>query len=215
MFLNSDIATIVGLSRHDHQNTINESVDSAGFELRHFLGLLKRGNTQCLEMINNDIWIEKTPQFDLIQSQKERLFDSETIYKCFRGYSFSERNLIFGRNHLGRIGEKRKEAIKTYGYSFKNCSHCYRLLRTGIIFFRDNYFPVNIVEKDKEYSELIKDIKFHPERYDPKVLEVQLIELEKELDDVYQNRKINYKYDFEFANLLCYQLYMPILKQYE
>jgi predicted nucleotidyltransferase len=213
LFLNTKISDILGLSRHDHQNTLNSKDDIQGFELRHFLNLLRRGNTQCLEMLNNSVWLEKTSAFDIIQSNKNRLLHSETIYKCFKGYSYSERNLIFGRAHLGRIGEKRAKAIEQHGYSFRNASHCFRLLRTAILFFKTNEFIVNIVETDKEYGELMKDIKFHPENHKPEQIELQLIELEKDLDEAYSNRNMAFNFDVDFANELCYRLYMPILNQ--
>ena len=142
LFLNTEISNILGLERHDHQNKLDDTIDSVGFELRHFLSLLRKGNTTCLEMLHNNIWLEKSPEFDLIQTQREFLLDSQTIYKCFKGYSYSERNLIFGRAHLGRIGEKRKKALEEFGYSFRNASHCFRLIRTAIIFFKENYFRI-------------------------------------------------------------------------
>lgn len=212
VFLNTDISKILGTERHDHQNKLDDTIDSVGFELRHFLNLLKRGNTICLETLHNSVWLEKTAEFDLIQNNKKLLLDSEKIYKCFKGYSYSERNLIFGRAHLGRIGEKRKNAIGKFGYSYRNASHCMRLIRTAIIFFTNDYFPVNIVEADKEYGDLIKDIKFNPQNYKPETLEKQLIQLEKDLDLAFENRKANYKYNDEVANMICYELYMPILR---
>ncbi len=212
LFVHTEMPKILGLSRHDHQNTLNDTIDSVGFELRHFLNLLRKGNTACLEMLHNNVWLEKLPEFDLIQANKEKLLDSETIYKCFKGYSYSERNLIFGRAHVGRIGEKRKKAIETHGYSFRNASHCYRLIRTAIIFFNENIFPVNIVEYDKEFGALIKDIKVNPQNHKPEEIEKELIKLESILDESFVNRKVNYKYDVDFANKLCYDLYMPILQ---
>ena len=215
LFLHTDISKIIGLEQQNHENKMTDSIDSVGYELRHFLNLLRKGNVQCLEMLHNTIWLEKTKEFDLIQKNKEKFLDSKTIYNCFKGYSYSERNLIFGRAHLGRIGEKRKNAILEYGYSYRNASHCFRLLRTAIIFFNENYFPINIVEKDKVYGFLVKDIKINPQNHKPENLEKQLIELEKELDESYKNRKITYRYNNEVANQICYDLYFDILEKHK
>ena len=214
-FLNTEISKIIGLSRHEHENKMDAENDVQLFELRHFLNLLRKGNTQCLEMLHNDVWLEKSIEFDYIQAKKCYLLDSEKIYKCFRAYSFSERNLIFGRAHLGRIGEKRKKAIETFGYSYRNCCHAFRLLRSAIIFFKEDYFPVNISECDKEFGAMIRDIKFNPEKYQPEKLEANLIDLEKELDYSFEQRKTNYIYNEEVANKICFELYMPILKNFK
>lgn len=213
IFLHTEISKIIGLDKHLYENKLDRAtgLDSQGYELRHFLNLMRKGNSQMLELINNDKWLEKSAEFDLIQSKKRDLFDSATIYKCFRAYSYSERQLIFGRNNTGVLGEKRKKAIIDFGYSFRNASHAFRLIRAAVIFFTEDYFPVNIVEKDKEFGALIKDIKVNPQNHDPKKIEQDLINLEKDLDSAYNNRRITYKYNENVANRLCYDLYMSIL----
>lgn len=213
IFLNTEISKIIGLSKEDHQNKLNKDEDIQGFELRHALKLLKKGNSQLVEFLFNNKWTVYTPEFKLIQDNKFSLLDSYSIYKCFRAYSFSERQLVFGRNNTGRLGEKRKKAIETYGYSFRNSVHAFRLIRGATIFFKEDYFPVDIVNCDKEYGQLIRDIKVNPGNHNPVDIENQLIELEKELDSSYNNRKNTYVFNEELANNICLELYYPILKE--
>ena len=100
--------------------------DSFGWELRHALNLLKKGNTMVLEILYNDVWLEVTEEFKSIQSFRDKLIDSHKIYKCLRGYCFSERQLVLGKR-TGVLGGKRKEALERLGYSYKNLVKFLRL----------------------------------------------------------------------------------------
>ena len=83
VFLSQNISDIIGLDKNEYIINQNNVKDVVYYELRHFLKLLKKGNVGCLEMLHNTIWLEKTKEFDLIQKNKDKLLDSETIYKCF------------------------------------------------------------------------------------------------------------------------------------
>lgn len=211
LFLNTEISKIIGLNRHDHQNILNSSEDSQGFELRHALNLLKKGNTQLLELIHNDKWIVCEPEFTYIQKNKENLISSEQLFKCLLGYVNGEKHIILGAN-TGKLGAKRKEQLEKFGYSYRNVVHALRLIRTGILFFRDNIYPVNIVESDKEYGEFIKDVKVNPQNHKVENL-INLIEkFESDLKRYFDLRSINYTFNDELANNICYDLYMMILR---
>jgi hypothetical protein len=210
LYLSTEMSEIIGLQKNEQQTTQNTIEDSCYYELRSFLKLINKSNSQCYEMIFNNKWIIKTPEFDLIQSNREKLLNSENLFKCLRGYAESEKRQIFGVD-TGKLGEKRKKAIELFGYSYRNASHAIRLLRCGAIFFKDNYYPVNIFEKDNEYGPLCKDIKVNPQNYNPKKIEKLIDKLDKELEIVFKNRGINYVFDYKFANSICYDLYLPIL----
>jgi len=213
IFLHTEIDKILGLSRfeHDSQKT-TETDDVFGYELRFFLNLLKRGNTQAQEMLFNNIWLEKSFEFDIIQNNKFNLIDSERIFKTLLGYINGEKHIITGTNHKGKLGEKRRLQLEKYGYSYRNCVHALRLLRVGILFFRDNIYTVNIVEKDKEYGEFIRDVKLNPQNHNAKDL-LELIEnLENDLKKSFDLRSANYFFNEKIANEICFDLYFPILK---
>ena len=70
VFLNSDISQIIGLNRYDHLDIKSVTEDSFGFELRHFFNLLKRGNTQCFELLWNTHWMSITKEWQEIQKYK-------------------------------------------------------------------------------------------------------------------------------------------------
>lgn len=212
LFVNSEISTILGLNRHDHQNSLSEKEDIQGFELRHFFSLLRKGNTQAQELLFNEDWVSKSESFDKIQSNKWKLIDSERIFKCLLGYIQGEKHIIAGTGHKNGLGKKRRDQLKEFGYSFRNCVHALRLARTGIIFFNENRYAINIVTEDKQYGSLIRDVKINPQKYKYEELILIIEELEADLKDAYNNKSVNYRFDEKIANQLCYDIYMPILK---
>jgi predicted nucleotidyltransferase len=208
VFVNTEISKIIGLERHDHESKITDSEDKFGFELRHFLNLLKKGNTMGLEMLHNDQWITCSDEFKYIQSLKNQLIDSHKLYKCLHGYCQSERGLVLGER-TGVLGGKRKLHLDTYGYSYKNAVQFLRLCLCGKIFFQEGYFPVNITKVD--IDGLLFRIKAHPGNYTKNNIIYLMDEYEKNLDESYNSIKVEYKYNTDVANSICYDLYMSIL----
>ena len=211
LFLNTEISKIIGLGRQDHEVKQKDGEDKFGWEIRHFLNSLKRGNTMCLEMMYNDKWIILTDEFRHIQSFRKQLIDSHLLYKCLRGYCQSERALVLGKR-TGVLGGKRREHLDTYGYSYKNAVQFLRLCLCGTVFFQDGYFPVNITSVDT--SGLLFNIKTNPGKYTKDDVIKLMDEYETRLENSYNTIKIIYKYDDDIANNLCYDLYMPILKNH-
>lgn len=211
LYLCDEISEIIGIGRrNDFKCSQNSVEDVMLWELRHFLNLLKRGNTMCLEMMYNENWIVCTDEFKLIQSFKNRLIDSHNLYKCLRGYCQSERSLVLGER-TGVLGSKRQLDLKTYGYSYKNAVQFLRLCLCGRVFFQDGYFPVNVRSMDG----LLFDIKTNPQKYSKDDVIKLMNDYEKSLEASYNTIKIEYKYNDDVANRLCYDLYMPVLLGHE
>jgi len=208
LFLNTEISKIIGLDRHEHESKQTDGEDKFGWELRHFLNLLRRGNTACLEMLYNENWLEITDEFKYIQSLKDELVDSDQLYKCLRGYCQSERALVLGKR-TGVLGGKRKEQLEKYGYSYKNAVQFLRLCLCGQTFFQKGYFPVNIRLVD--ISGRLMSIKTHPENYSKDDIILLMDDYEKWLERSYKDVKAKFKYDVDVANDICYKLYVPIL----
>ena len=212
LFLNTEISKILGLERHEHESRQTNGEDVFGWELKHYLTLLRRGNTMCLEMLYNDTWLEITDEFKYIQSFKHQLINSDQLFKCLMGYCQSERRLVLGEK-TGVLGGKRRGHLDTYGYSYKNAVQFLRLTLCGKIFFQEGYFPVNILQVDSNY--LLFNIKTHPELYSKDDVIKLMDEYEKMLTESYNNIKVKYEYNSKLANDLCYELYMPILNEYK
>lgn len=212
VFIHENVSKIFGLERHDHQQKQDETEDSFGWEIRHFLSLLRSGNTACLEMLFNEKWVSITDEFKNIQQYRNSLVDSHRLYKCLKGYCYSERKLVLGER-TGLLGSKRKLALDNYGYSYKNLVQYLRLCLCGKIFFQTGVFPVNITEYDK--TDVLIGIKTNPDSCDKEKSVVLMDEYEKQLDESYNSIKIVYNYDVDIVNKICYDLYMPILKSFK
>jgi predicted nucleotidyltransferase len=211
VFVHTDISRILGLERHDYESKQNNEEDSFGWELRHFLGLSQKGNTQILELLFNDTWLEITPEFKEIQEHRHELIDSHRVYLCLKGYSHSERYLTLGKK-TGNLGSKRKISLEKFGYSYKNLFQFLRLCLAGAHFFQTGIFPVNIRELDKD--NLLYSIKTTPENFTINDAIKYMNIYEKFLHESYRNIKVIYSYNNKIANSFCFKLYYPSLKKY-
>ena len=210
LFLHTDVSRIVGLERYEHESRQNDTEDVFGWELRHFLNLLNKGNTMCLEMLYNDQWLEISPEFKLIQEQKNNLISSDKLFSCLCGYCHSERAFVLG-SRTGKLGGKRFAALEKYGYSYKNAVQFLRLCVAGSIFFQKGYFPVNIKDLP-QYGE-ISNVKFNPGDYNRESAIELMDRYEKMLLGSYDSIKVKHTFNPAVANKLCMDLYMPILME--
>jgi len=211
IFLNESIGEIIGLNRHDHSVSKSETEDNVAYELRRFLSLLKKTNTQVVEAL----WVKKYEIshdcFKQLIENRLKLMDSELFYRSLKGYLFSEYRLAIGQR-MGRLGAQRAENIEKFDFSPKNFCMLLRLCQTGIIFFRHGVYPLDLSEFDKDFHKLIFEIKTKPQEFKLEVLTKWAIEKEKELDLAYQNTKIVTRFDEKLANSIIFDAYMPILE---
>lgn len=217
VFLNSEVSQIVGLSRYDHLDIKSKTEDSFGFELRHFFNLLKRGNTQCFELLWNKNWTLITNEWKEIQSYKKEFIDLDKCYRSIKGYVFHERRLTNGERK-GQIGSKRMEKVNEYGYSPKNAVQAIRLLWTCTYLLKNDEFPVNIKDYNKNNLwELLINIKILPQSFNKENINTLIDTYENHLDVTYkkhENRAKNTKFNEKLANDLLLKFYLPILNNY-
>lgn len=206
VFLNDTIGTIIGLDRFEHQDTRANGDDKFYYELRHFFNLLRRGNTQCLEMLFNENWLYFTPTFGKIAINRERFIDTDKIFKCLRGYIQNETTLCFGRK-TGLLGTKRKQHVEKFGFSPKNLVQLLRLALCGSTLFLEGYFPVNIRKDNPNWGDKLFDIKTNPQNYNKEFAEEQIQFAEKLLVESYENRSFNYSFKTDLANQLIFEIY--------
>lgn len=210
IFLNDKISTIIGLDRHEHQLTQTDSEDSVYMEFRNALKLLRTANTQMLECLYNDAWLEITNRWVEVQKYKARLVSSEKLFSCLRGYMQGELKLSNGER-TGKLGSKRKNQIDTWGFSPKNFVNYFRLSYCGRMYFTNGYFPVNIMRDSEEFGNFLLDIKTNPQKYTKNQLNELAAKDEESLKYSYENRNYNTNFDEELANRLCLSAYKDIL----
>ena len=138
-----------------------DDTDLVYYELRKFLQMLKKANTQMLDILfaPDESFIETTPEWEYIQSNKYELFDSNYFKKSLCGYIGGEIRLIIGER-TGLLGSKRKTALEKYGYSYKNYVQLRRLIATGIYFFLTGEYTVSI---DDALRQELLHVKLNPE----------------------------------------------------
>lgn len=212
VFLNTELSKLVGLDRFEHVDVKEGGKDEFYFEFRHFLGLLRKTNTQVLEVLYNTHWLEKDPVFDMVLNNKERLLDSEKMFKSLLGYMCGERKLMLGER-TGTLGGKRREALEKYGYSYKNAVQMLRLAYCGETFFLKGYFPVNVMEDNPEYGEFLLHIKNNPEKYNKESADKLTLDAEERVKKAFDSRNFTYHFDEDFAHELCLRFYFPLMEE--
>jgi len=214
VFCNTELSKIIGLDRFDCENKQNNEVDSILFEIRHYFNLLRKTNTQVLEILfaPRSSFLELDSKFEeLVLNNRDKFVDSKRFFKSLMGYAYNERRLALGERK-GKIGKKRYETIKKIGFSNKNATNFLRLCLVAKNFFKTGDYIVDC-SRFSEYS-LLKDIKEKPENF--KIDEV--IELmdayEERMKNAFNDRNINndLEFDEEYANNCLLEIYKEFLK---
>ena len=214
-YITTDLGSIINPDTADNgatQCTTNDTKDELYFEIRHMLNLLKKANTQSIEMLFNDKWTIITPAFKDVILHRKSLIDPERLYKSIRGYSFSEYKLATGIR-TGKLGGKRQAAVAKYGFSPKNWINLLRLFYCAERFFEFGEFPVNL-ESAYIYPQLM-EVKTRPERFIVSRLDEMYQEREQAFEASWVNHKdsitAEYKYDNELAAELMFNCYRDCL----
>lgn len=208
VFLSTDPGDILGLGREEVIK--KESSDFLMFEFRHFLRGLVRTNTQAIELLFAEGFSVCAPEFKIIKENRTRLMDSKKLFASLYGYIQNERRLANGER-LGNLGSKRRSQVEKYGFSPKNFSHLLRLAKCGSVFFLTSHYPVHLPSYDVAFRDLVFSIKTEPERWSREDLNRISDDAVNELKVAYESRKDSFVFDFDFANRLCLDFYLPFL----
>ena len=212
VYLDENIRSVIGLEKNEQQQVQNTEKDELYSEFRHTLRLLRQANTQTIEMLYNDTWLEISPLWKQVQFYKYQLVDSEKLFNCLRGYMQGELRMANGER-TGKLGGKRKEAIDKYGYSPKNFLQLFRLAWAGSVYFLNGYFPVNVSKENPEWAKTLLDIKMNPHSHTKENLNETAKTMEYCLVKSFENRKITTKFNEDIANELCLIAYKDILQR--
>jgi len=211
VFINTEPAKILGLERFDSKVKQNDDEDDVAFELRHFLSLLKKSNTQVMEMlcVDENAFVELDNEFNiLVLRQRTRFFDTNYLFSTLRGYIQGEKKRTNGERK-GQLGKKRHISVEKYGYSYKNAIHCLRLARTGIEFFKTGRYLVNCRDFGADFYNLLLSIKNSPEKFGVKDINDLIDVYEGEMARAYAERSEanDYVFDYDYANLVLTEMY--------
>ena len=178
-------------------------VDATFYEIGHFLRLLRKSNTQVMEILfaPDGAFTYKDPDFDEIRKRKYTLINSDHLKNSLKGYIHSEMRLATGERR-GRLGGARKATVDKYGFSPKNFVQILRLCKVGIEFFKNGEYMVNVKEFDPDYHKFLMDIKTKPENFTRDALE-HMVDLKfKELVEVMDKSDVKYNFDIDEATFI-------------
>lgn len=200
LFIATDKKYITGFDTIESIVQDNE-IDSTYYELTRYLKLLRKSNTQVLEILfaPDDSFTYKSDLFNYIRENRYNLIDTNILKSSLKGYVFSEIRLATGERS-GQLGSKRKAAVEKYGFSYKNFVQILRLCKVGQLFFTSGDYMVRVKEFDSDYHDLLMEIKTKPENFTKDELSTMVDEEFKKLEKIMDESTINFKFDVELAS---------------
>jgi predicted nucleotidyltransferase len=186
----------------------NDEVDGSLHELRHYIYLLSKTNTQVLDVLfaPEDAFFFKDIYIDLMRENASRLIDSGQLYNSMKGYIHNEIRLLLGER-TGKLGGKRKDALDTYGYSYKNLVQVLRLSFAAKTFFQTGEYPVKISDFDQNLHDELMDIKNNPSKFSYEYAQKRSENLISDLERHYAQREVDVVFDYDFANSIIATFY--------
>jgi predicted nucleotidyltransferase len=202
LFIASDPKYIAGFDTIE-SIVQDKEVDSTYYELTRYLKLLRKSNTQVLEILfcPDEALTTSSKIFRYIRENKYSLIDSNVLKSSLKGYVFSEMKLATGERS-GRLGGNRKNAVEKYSYSPKNFVQILRLCEVGIHFFNTEEYMVRVKDVNPSLHTLLMEIKNTPENFTKDQLSKMVEDKFKILEQTMDESKVDLKFDAELASHL-------------
>lgn len=214
VYVSHDPSVIMGLSRDDHYVRNDSEQDVAIYELKKFMGLLKKTNTQALEILcaPDAKYTINLPAFEMIRKNRYRLIDSQKLFSTLQGYMFGEQARAFGKSSR-KLGTRRKADIERLGYSPKNLAQLIRLGYCGEYFYNHGRFPVCLdTSEHAAIHEIIMDTKRN--RFTLPKAEQLAQRAVDDLNAAKQNSQVSMEFDNDLAQEILLEIYFPILEKH-
>ena len=207
--------------------TEDKATDTVLFDVRRFVSLAIKANTQCLEVLFSpeNLVVKQTAEGRYLRQHKH-LFMTQQVYATVKGYAFAERRRtlakVFDRvtgeevdfhkalaegkdldamvvefQGTRNLGAKRKADLLKHGYSPKNASHCLRLLYCGATALQTGEFPVSLTGEARDFIFAAKQGKLTRAEF-----ETEYERLEQELEVAGAESTLPKSIDFEAVNRL-------------
>lgn len=176
-------------------------IDAAYYELSRYLKLLRKSNTQVLEILfaPSSSFTVRSLEFEEIRENRYKLIDSEVLKKSLQGYVYSEMRLATGER-TGQLGGKRKAALTKHGFSPKNFVQILRLCRVGQVFFNSGEYMVKVQYHDRAFHDFLMEVKTQPENFTCDQLKKLVEDEYAKLLHAMDNSKVSYKFDVDLAS---------------
>jgi len=183
--------------------------DIVYYTLPKYITLLLKQNPNVIMFLwlSEKHYIKKTLLGKLLIDNRSK-FLSKKCYHSFCGYAHGQLHRMTHHSPTGKMGAKRKELVKRFGYDVKNASHLIRLLKMGLetlvtgemlVERPDNNMLLDIKRGEWSLKEVLK----------------KSDELFEKLDEALIKSKLPNHVDREFANNLCIKITKEFYNQKE
>lgn len=208
IFMNTDPAYILGTKRFDQEVRNNEKEDVQKTEIRKFLELARKGNTQSVEVLfaKEDSFQDLHWQFKELRANREKLVDSDVLFKVISSFIHAQKFLIFDDKRKAEVGSKRASKIDQFGYNPKAASTAIRLAWSGINYYKSGMYPVQ-----SPRTGIAGQIKFTPENFKPDEVRTLVEDYDRLLKEAYEDSLFKTYFDEKYANDFLLNLYRPHL----
>lgn len=207
IFLNTEPAYILGTKRFDQEVRNNENEDVHKVELRRFLELMRKGNTQSVEVLyaKEESFIFLHPIIKELRANKGNLIDSTKLFKVVSSFIHAQSFLMFDDKRKAEKGGKRAGEIEKYGFNPKAAVTSLRLSLSGISYFQGNGYQV---EMD---NPLLMELKLHPENFSVETVRCLVSEWDSALKVAFDNTSVNDYFNEKYADKVLLDSYLPFL----
>jgi len=176
--------------------------DIVYYSVPKYLNLLLKQNPNvlCLLWLDENHILKLTRWGRMLIDNREKLL-SKQCYKSFGGYAHGQLHRMTHIGPTGKLGSRRKELVKRFGYDVKNASHLIRLLKMGIEVLSTGEITVKRPDNNMLLSikrgewKLEKVIKYADDLF-------------KLLDEAFVKSPLPTRIDFKFVNNLCKNILM-------
>jgi len=120
----------------------SHNAELTAFDIRKFLKLCIGFNPNVIPLLHlRSLDYEIITDGGQLLIDNRNAFTSKRVYSTMIGYAESQRHAAVNGN-TGKLGQKRKELVKKFGYDVKYASHTIRILEMAIEFFLTGEFNV-------------------------------------------------------------------------
>lgn len=202
VYITDSLPSVFELERDENVTGAGEQ-DYAYFEAARFIQLLKKTNTNSLELLfaPDDAFLILRDDFKYIRRYSDSLVDSGKLLASLKGYAHNEIRLALGER-TGRLGGKRKTALEEFGYSYKNVANLICLVHQVGTFLQTGEFKVRL---EGEIKELCLSIKTVPQDW-PLDKIIPIVEDCREKVESVED-KINRQFDNKIAGNILWEIY--------
>lgn len=178
--------------------SVTEDIDNTKYEFLKFMKLCSSFNPHVIPLLFTDKELSSSNwKLASVLLENKHLFMTKLSFNTLVGYSINQRGEA-AKQITGKLGQKRKELIKKYGYDVKAASHTIRLLKTAEHLFKYNEFKLDVAA--------VKCAEYRLGKYSWEDFEDEFEYLKKNAELAFEKCTLPDTPDYQKINSLCVKL---------